>query len=426
MRSDVGRSLVQAGNTMERHTAGDPPPLPDSSSRPTADQARPRRRAGVLLARVLLALIFVAGAFFSLVPTGRAAARAAVLLPALLGQQAPGVLTLADEPVRHTQMSVPSRGGDVYLDVYAPTTPAPPVPGVRQGLILIPGVGDNRSVDQLVNLSRSLAHKGIVVMNMTTPTLIDYDISAVDSDAVVQAYLTLARWPGVSATRIGIIGFSAGGTLACLAAADPRIRDTLSFITIFGGYFDATTLLRDFGRRALLVDGRLQHWTPDPVPVQVLANAIAGTLPEDEASLLRGADWSKAQPLSADQLALLSPPAQAAYHLLTGDEPDAADAHITALSPAMRTLLRDLSPSAVVSQVRTPIYLLHDRNDLFVPFTQSRDFAAALTGLRHPHDFAEFDIFAHVEVRNGLGIGPLLQDGGRLFHIITELLLPAS
>lgn len=421
---------MQAGNTMTGGGTDSQPqerkdaiqPAANTNSRPT----RPRGRIRMLLARAILVLIFTAGAFFSLVPTGRSAVRTAVVLPALLGQHAPGILTWADEPIRHTQMSVPSKGGDVYLDVYAPTTAAPPVPGVREGLILIPGVGDNRTVDQLVNLSSTLAHKGIVVMNMTTDTLLAYDLSAVDSDAVVQAYLALARWPGVSATRIGIVGFSAGGTLASLAAADPRIRDTLSFITIFGGYFDATTLLRDFGRRALQVNGQLQHWTPDPVPLQVLGNAIADTLPPHEALLLRSADWSNPTPLDASQVAQLSPSTQAAYHLLAGDEPAAADAHIAALSPQMNTLLRTLSPSAILSQVRTPIYLLHDHNDVYIPFTQSRDFDAALTRLRHPHEYAEFDIFAHVEVRSGEGIGPLLRDGVRLFRIINELLLPAS
>lgn len=421
---------MESGNTVTGHDADSQLYRPNSDSRPAAratpQRARPHRRIGVLLARILLVLICATAVFFSLAPTGRAAARAAVLLPALLGQQAPGILTLADEPMRHTQMSVPSRSGDVFLDVYAPTTSAPPVPGVREGLILIPGVGDNRTVDQLVNLSSSLAHKGIVVMNMTTQKLIDYDLSAMDSDAVVQAYMALAHWPGVDATRIGIVGFSAGGTLACLAAADPRIRDTVRFITIFGGYYDATTLLRDFGRRALSVDGHLHSWTPDPVPVLVLGDAIADTLPPNEAALLRSADWSKTAPLSAAQVAQLSPSAQAAYHLLTGDEPDATDANIAALSPQMDTLLRDLSPSTILLQVHTPIYLLHDHNDVYIPFTQSRDFDAALTRLGSRHDYAEFDIFAHVEVRSGLGIGPLLRDGMQLFRILVELLLPAS
>lgn len=54
-------------------------------------------------------------------------------------------------------------------------------------------------------------------MAITTPTLIAYELSWQDSDAVVQAVKVLERWPGVGADCIGIIGFSAGDALAFLA-----------------------------------------------------------------------------------------------------------------------------------------------------------------------------------------------------------------
>jgi hypothetical protein len=38
----------------------------------------------------------------------------------------------------------------------------------------------------------------------------------------------------------------------------------------------------------------------------------------------------------------------------------------------------------------------------------------------------ELNIFAHVEVKSGEGIGPLVGDGARLFGILTELLERAS
>ncbi len=92
----------------------------------------------------------------------------------------------------------------------------------------------------------------------------------------------------------------------------------------------------------------------------------------------------------------------------------------------MQTLLTALSPSMVVGELKTPIFLLHDRNDEFVPFTQSRAFDALLSALGKRHEFAEFGIFAHVEVKSGLGIGALVDDGSRLFRIIVGLLAPAS
>jgi pimeloyl-ACP methyl ester carboxylesterase len=195
---------------------------------------------------------------------------------------------------------------------------------------------------------------------------------------------------------------------------------------LFGGYYDATSLLRDFGRRALDVDGALQPWTPNPVPVEALAKTIAPTLPAGDGKLLVGALSEHGQPLTAAHLASLSPAALAAYHLLAGDDPAHVDANIAALSPAMRRDLVALSPSAVLNDIHAPIYLLHDRNDTYVPFTESRAFAAALVKANHPHDFVELNIFAHVEVKYGLSVGPLVGDGMRLFGILTELLEHAS
>lgn len=397
-----------------------------ASDNPGAIPPRGKLPRRAIAARLVLVLLFVLGVFFSLVPAGRAAARAAGLLPALVAATQPAPLVLAGEPVRHTRLTIPSRNGPVYLDVYAPTTAAPPVPGSREGVVIIPGVGDNRDDQQLINLSESMARAGLVAMAMTTDTLIRYDLSPDDSDAVVSAVVALQHWPGVGANRVGILGFSAGGALACLAAADPRIRDSLAFITLFGGYYDATTLLHDFGRRALMVDGKLVPWQPNIVPVQVLANTMADTLPPHEANVLTGAFAEGAPPLTQAELAALSPETVAAYHLLKGDQPNSVNANIAALSPAMRQLLAALSPRSVVGHIATPIYLLHDRNDEYVPFTQSREFAAALTALHHSHEFVEFSIFAHVEVKSGLGLGSLIGDGVSLFRVLTRLLLSAS
>src|SRR5262249_34849814 len=155
------------------------------------------------------------------------------------------------------------KGGPVYLDVYAPAAPAPPIPGAREGVVIIPGVGDERREPQLINLTEAMARSGVVAMLMTTDTLISYTLAPVDADAVAQAVLRLQRWPGVGAGRVGIVGFSAGGALASLAAAEPEMHGRIAFLTFFGGYFDAESLLTDVGRRALIADGKTQTWKPD-------------------------------------------------------------------------------------------------------------------------------------------------------------------
>ncbi|GAC1564926.1 MAG: hypothetical protein NVS3B14_01060 [Ktedonobacteraceae bacterium] len=375
-----------------------------------------------------LAFLLGAGGFLSLFPLGRALTRSTLLLPALISASEPAPLALAGDSVRFRRITISSANGPVFLDIYEPTTPPPPIPGGREAIINIVGVGDNRNVPQLVNLSRSLAQEGIVVVNLGTPALFQDKITARDSEAVVQTFELLEHWPGVDPHHIGILSFSAGVTSACLAAADPRIRDRVAFLTIFGGYFDVTSLLGEIGRRAQDINGHTQPWQPNATPLYVLASTVSSLLSPTDNKLLQKAFLTNkiGPPLTAQQQAQLSPDAAALYHLLEGDEPGSVDSNLASLSSRMKALLVRLSPMSVIEQISAPIHLLHDRNDPSIPFAQAQKFAAALARIHHPYNLAAFSIFSHVEVQSNLSQGQVLRDGARLFQVLNNILLVGS
>lgn len=380
------------------------------------------RKVGKWASRFVLALCLLFGFYFSVTPAGRAAVRSFTILPDILAAAQPDWQKPVAEPIEHTQATIPSSAGTVYLDVYEPSTSTPLVPGSREGVLVIPGVGDERKEPQVINFSETLAHAGMVVMDMTTPTLIDYRMDAGDKEAVIQAFHALQHWPTVGAERVGMFGISAGGALMCLAAADARIRDQVDFVAILGGYFNTTTLLEALGRRALDVDGKLQPWQSADVPKQTLSRTIAPYLPGSDGQAVESAfEPVNGHALTSAQLAALAPESAAVYHLLAGDQPGQVAANLAALPSSVKALLAGLSPSGVASQIRAPIYLLHDRNDQYVPVTESRAFAAALARLHHPYDFAEFGIFQHADVRSNVGVSQLLNDGQNLFRLISEV-----
>src|SRR6266699_5613485 len=182
---------------------------------PGSAKARPKRtlKLGQRAAQAALAFLLCLGGFLSLFPWGRALTRSALLLPALLSASEPAPLALAGDPIRFKRLTISSSIGPVFLDIYEPATPPPPIPGGREAIIDVPGAGDNRAVPQLVNLSQSLAREGVVVVNVGTPTLFQYKVSAIDGEAVVRAFELLEHWPGVDPQRIGIISFSVGDLL---------------------------------------------------------------------------------------------------------------------------------------------------------------------------------------------------------------------
>ena len=399
-------------------------------SDPYSPRARPQRswRLGQRAAQVTLVCLLGAGCFLSLFPMGRALTRSAFVLPALISASVPVPLVLAGDSVQHRSLTLSSSNGPVFLDLYEPTTPPPPIPGGREAIIDVVGVGDNRNVPQLVNLSQSFAREGIVVVNVGTPTLFQYKVSARDGEAVVQAFELLEHWPGVDPHHIGIIAYSAGITLAAVGAADPRISNRVAFLAILGGYFDVTNFLETIGSRTQVVNGHTQPWQPQSTPLYVLVRTVSDLLsPADNQLLLKAFPLSKiGPPLTAQQQAGLSPDATAIYHLLEGDEPGSVNRNIAALSPQMKALLIQVSPASVIDQIRAPIHLLHERDDTIIAFSQSQEFAAALARLHHSYDFAAYTIFSHVEVGSNLSLGQMLSDGSKLFQVLTSILQVGS
>jgi dienelactone hydrolase len=396
-----------------------------SSLRGTYRKRRPP--LGRWAAQALLTVLTLLGLLLSLTPWGRASLRTGLLLPALLSVSQGPAFRLFGEPIRFTRTTLSSAAtGLVYLDLYAPTDSAPLVPGRRQAVVVIAGLGDNRADAQLVNFARSLASDGMVVAIVGTPALFDFVLRRADSAAVVQVFELLAQRRDVDPSRIGLVGFSAGNALACFAAADPRIRHQVAFVLSFGGFFEATTLLQAIATHQLQADGHTQTWIPYYVPLQALAHTLGTILPSREAALLRAAFAQNGRPLTRAELNQLSPSTRAAYHLLAGDQPGQVAANLAALSPQMRALLAQLSPASAVTEIAAPIFLLHDRSDAYVPFTETLAFAAALQRLHHPYDLAEFGIFQHVEVRSGLSPLQVLGDSSRLAAIIWKIMLVGS
>lgn len=404
----------------------DSPPADEARATPAAPQSplsppRRRTRIGRWSARVVLVLTLLGSLLLTLTPQGHAVVRAGMLLTSVLGA-ANATDTHDRADVRHTTHMLMAAGGQAYLDIFAPTLPPPLLTGARPAIILISGVGDNRQSPQLINLADSFAESGVVTVTLTTDDLLGFSLAPADADAVVQAFQWLARLPGVNPREIGLVGLSAGSGLMCLGAADPRIRDQVAYVTLFGGYYHTSDLLSDIGRQTLLFDGTSEYWQPQLVPVQVLAHSVAPVLPGAEGDTLKAAFDNGFVPISPDVLKTLSPATVAIYHLLAGDEPTQVAANLAQLTPAIQALLVNLSPATVANQIHAKIFLLHDRHDLYVPFTESRHFAAALQAAGHPYSYVEFDIFAHVEVKGNLPLGSLLRDGVHLFGILYAML----
>ena len=76
-----------------------------------------------------------------------------------------------------------------------------------------------------------------------------------------------------------------------------------------------------------------------------------------------------------------------------------------------------MSPRYAIAGLRAPLYLLHDRSDEFIPWTESEAMAEA----HEPDIYHRLDLFQHVEPDPG-NIEHMLRDGWRILRLVVRIL----
>jgi hypothetical protein len=261
-------------------------------------------------------------------------------------------------------------------------------------MMLLLGAGDLPRNDVAVHFATELARLGILTLVPESSGMLAEHLTFDEVDAVRVSLALLRSQPDVDPDRIGLLGLSASGGVSIVAAAQPDLRDEVRFVNSFGSYADAASLLLDVSSRSIEVDGHIRAWEPEERTRQVVSIALAGA-PRDQ----------------VDALMSDPPPSR-----------ERARELIAQLPPTTLEQLRAISPSTYLTRLHAHLYLMHDVDDSFIPFTQSRALAA-----RAPADtvqrYTEFSIFAHVIPDRPVPWQTFIPDLWRLFWHVHAVLL---
>jgi len=356
------------------------------------------RRIGL----VLLVLVVVLVAFE---PT-RVAIQTAAMLPSLL-DAGPKPLAIFSETPQRT--SLPYRAAEEGQDpdlaeVWLPSWAS----AERQAgaMLLVFGVNNlGRNHPAIERVADALARTGVAVVVPDSRTLLEGRLEVGEIDGVVRAFQLLAARPEVDRERIGIVGFSVGGSLALLAARDPRIASQVRWVNAFGAFGDAATYLSSVSAHAYVdADDEVVPWTPTPLARevylrfmldQVTADADRSALDDAFADAILAGDRPAADPQL--RASLESEPARTVHDLFTAPDLDAARHSIDELPAPSLTFIDAISPERHLDGLTARVHLMHETEDRHVPFVESRSLASALeeAGLLEAH--TEFRLFDHVQ-----------------------------
>ena len=282
---------------------------------------------------------------------------------------------------------------------------------------------DDRDV---VNLGNALARAGFVVMFYWSPTMaLQSNIDPSEIENLVWAFQYLSEREFVDRHRVGIGGFCVGASFALVSAADPRIRDHVSFVNAFGPYYDARDLLLQVSSRSRHYQGQREPWHPDRLTLKVLSNELIETLTDPREREVRTRLYLELQEVPQTELERLSNPAIRVRRLLDGTTPQEAGELYSELPADFREGMSRISPSTYVGDLKARVMILHDRDDGLVPAAESRRLASVLEERGHLR-YTEVLGFEHVRVKSGSSLWRLAKEGFKLSRHMYGVLREAD
>jgi hypothetical protein len=333
-----------------------------------------RGRFPVRAVAAAASIVVVAG-LLALLPPIRARAKAAGVLAEALGLPLPRPFAA---PVRRGEVRLEGVLGDLYV----PGRPAPPV-------LLLPGAAPRGREDpRAVRLAFALARAGRAVF-VPELELYDQTFTERDLDRIARAVVGLDDL-GVSRGGVQIVGISYGGSFGLVAAADPRVRDRLVQVAVFGAYWDLVGVIQGVTTGVSLVDGRRYPWAAHPRADEILQRVALHLVSKGSRPELRMAlDGSRpGRSLPSD--------ARALHALMVNRDPDRTFELAAPLDPSDRGVLRRFSPSSVGDRIEAPVVAMHSVDDPAVPFGEAVRLSRALPGSR----LVEVRLFRHVDLRS--------------------------
>jgi acetyl esterase/lipase len=375
-----------------------------SGSRRAPPPPLPARARAVMIVLLLTAFAITATAGVRL-PESASLLRTALLMPSLFGTDSQGASRLVSD-------DMPLSGAEPGAAVHVRR----PAAGRHATFIVALGLHPADPHDpRVLALLNGLAARGVTAALVESPAL-DADQLTLDApNDLVAAFQRISDESYVDPGRVGFLGFSVGGSLALLAAGDPRIASRVRLVVALGPYASLDRVARATLTGEFPTASGSESWHPDTLTRTAVPENLIDLLaaPPDQAILLPLLSPAVAGPATPPEG--LSPTGQVISRLLAATDGQAFDSALASLPAEQIGRLRSLSPVGSVAGLDAPVYLMVDRHDPLIPPVESVALSDALERAGHGVYLSQFDLFRHVEPTRVQVSPGLFRDVLRLF-----------
>lgn len=254
----------------------------------------------------------------------------------------------------------------------------------------------------MANFAQSLSRMGFVVLVANLEDLEKEKIKIQGKEVFLSEFRYLESLPYVDKKKVSFVGFSVGASVALKAAEDPRIAHKIHAFVFFGGYFDLQDYLSSLLTKTAVYQDEEFPWEPREHVVSYFQETVATFAPQEEQKVL-------------------SPESQFVLKLF---EAKGRQELVSVWPQAPEKILKEieaLSPSVGLENLKTRLFILHDRGDRNVSFVESRKLNDALPE-NFKRAFLEVSLFEHVRPQEALS-WPMVGEIFKLFFFLNKVFL---
>ncbi|MEK7617055.1 MAG: hypothetical protein AAB414_03290 [Patescibacteria group bacterium] len=272
----------------------------------------------------------------------------------------------------HDKKGFETKNGKVVADLFIPVSPGP-----DSGVILAMGVKTSEK-DKLILLhfAQTMARLGYITFWPRLEVLDKGESLPEEPGTFIEGFKYLEGLPQTDPERISFVGFSVGSSTAFVVSSNPQIADKVHSLVFFGGYYDIFDYILALYKQSLPLRGNQTSWKPHQDAIN-------------------------------HAMTLLAAKGVATDSAVTSDSKDA-------------NRLKGYSPKEFVSDFKAKIFILHDKSDTYVPYTQSIKLYEAM-----PKDqvaaYHISDLFEHVQPNRPINIMELVKLYGFLYKVFYVL-----
>lgn len=236
----------------------------------------------------------------------------------------------------------------------------PVEPGQKGAVIVAMGIKTaDKDKPLIIKFADTMARLGYITFWPRLQVLDQGESLPEEPETFIAGFKYIEGLPQTDPQRISFVGFSVGSSTAYVASANPQIRDRVHSLVFFGGYFDIYEYLS-------ALEGKTS-WQPQPDAVSHAKALLAA----------KGVTTSSAE-------------------------------------------LKKYSPKELVADFQSKIFILHDKSDTYVPYTESVRFYEALPKERIAA-FHISDLFDHVQPNRPIKFFELVKLYGFLYQVFKAL-----